>query len=159
MVGIQGTYKKRKGEKGMEKQIYVIIDKEFEKARVKGFLRTRKGKLERIKEHQRKGEKKEKAVKVRVGMIAGGRAGEAYKTFTLDFPTHLVGEKLYDFLDEKNILPNDVEKGPMEIVRKIKSGKSWIGDDVYGEGVLGIAPSTVSKEQLKNLVIKKFGRW
>jgi len=34
------------------------IDEEFEKAQVKGFIRTRKGKMERVSPFERKGEKK-----------------------------------------------------------------------------------------------------
>jgi len=42
------------------KKVYVIsLDEEFEKSRVKAHTRTRKGKLERVKEFERRGEKKE----------------------------------------------------------------------------------------------------
>ena len=38
------------------KQVYVVsLDEEFEKAKVKAHLRTRKGKMERVQEFQRKG--------------------------------------------------------------------------------------------------------
>jgi len=43
------------------KKLYVVsIDEEFEKSRVKAHVRTRKGKLERVKEFERKGEVGEK---------------------------------------------------------------------------------------------------
>ncbi len=42
------------------KEIYITtIDEEFEKAQVKGFSRTRKGKMERVNPFERKGEKRE----------------------------------------------------------------------------------------------------
>lgn len=42
----------------MKKVLVVTLDEEFEKARVKAHVRTRKGKLERVQEFQRKGEGK-----------------------------------------------------------------------------------------------------
>jgi len=40
----------------MEKTLYIVsLDEEFEKSRVKAHVRTRKGKLERVKEFERKG--------------------------------------------------------------------------------------------------------
>lgn len=42
----------------MDKIYVVTIDEEFEKSKVKSHTRTRKGKMERVKEFERKGERK-----------------------------------------------------------------------------------------------------
>lgn len=88
-------------------------------------------------------------MQIQVGMIPGGRSTHKYVVCdSLALDVTIPHNELLEVLSEANASPN-MDSDILDIVANLEAGKLWAGFDVHGEGVVVLAPMTVSISDMK----------
>ena len=88
--------------------------------------------------------------KINYGLIPGGRAGAKYQEgyFECELTDLTTFTEFLHNYEDVNLVPNS-DDDVAEIFTTLTNGLSWVGLDVYGEGVIGFTVSDENKLQLK----------
>jgi hypothetical protein len=88
-------------------------------------------------------------IKIFCSMIQAQRqSGSKTSSVTFTVPDSKSTDLLAVF-DEHNCQPNASMKDIKAILAKVKAGEIWVGDDVYGEGILAFGPPEKEAEVKK----------